>query len=223
MKFSIFSIVFLLVGFTLFSCKSKEKTTTEKAGEVAAATGQSYAVNTDQSIVLWEGAKKVGGKHNGDVKIKDGSLFMENGVLKSGSFTIDMTTINSTDVTGDDKKYLDAHLMGTAEGKETDFFNVPKYPTAKFELVNATKLMNNPDGNYIISGNLTIKDVTKQVKFKADVSESNGVIKASSSAFNIDRTEWGIKYGSSKFFDNLKDKVINDEMTFSVKIMASKK
>ncbi|WP_235298557.1 YceI family protein [Portibacter marinus] len=213
------SLMVFLLGF-LASCGPKgEKAGAGEAGEVAEETGKEYAVNAANSKIMWEGSK-VTGSHNGTVEISDGSIAMEDGTLTGGSFTIDMSTIEDEDLDGDMKANLENHLKGTVEGKETDFFNVPKYPTAKFEITKATKLMNNDDANYIVYGNLTLKDVTKEISFRANVNEVNGQIKVNTPQFTIDRTEWGIKYGSAKFFDGLKDKAIAEEIGLKVDLTA---
>ena len=212
--------ILLMAGLVLASCKSKgEKAETSAAGEVTEATGQTYAVQADQSMVMWEGTK-VTGSHNGTVKVSEGTVMMDGDKLIGGEFTIDMTSLNNLDLEGDKKAYLESHLKGMAEDNTNDFFNVGQYPTAKFEMTKATALMNNVDANYIVSGNLTIKDVTKQVSFRANVVKELGMVKVSTPQFTIDRTEWGIKYGSAKFFDDLKDKAINDEMGLQIKLAA---
>lgn len=213
------SFIVLLMG-SIASCGPKgEKAEAGAAGEVAEETGKEYAVNAAASKVMWTGTK-VTGSHNGTVQITDGTIAMEEGNLTGGSFTIDMTTIADEDLDGDMKANLENHLKGTVEGKETDFFNVPKYPTAKFEITKATKLMNNEDANYVVSGNLTLKDMTKEISFRAMVNEMNGKVSVKTPQFVIDRTEWGIKYGSAKFFDGLKDKAINDEIGLQVDLNA---
>jgi len=211
-------MVFIL-GF-LASCGPKgEKAGAGDAGDVAEESGKEYAVNSATSQIMWEGSK-VTGTHNGTVEISNGSISMEDGNLTGGNFTIDMSSIVDNDLDGDMKANLENHLKGTVEGKETDFFNVPKYPNAKFEITKATKLMNNEDANYVVSGNLTLKDVTKEISFRAMVNESNGKISVKTPQFTIDRTEWGIKYGSAKFFDGLKDKAIAEEIGLKVDLTA---
>jgi len=220
MKYTIkFSILFFVLAF-VFSCKpSGDKAETSEAGEVANAEGKTYAVQTGSSQIMWE-ASKVSGTHNGTVNIDGGKLVMDDGKLTGGNFTIDMTTINVLDLEGDQKNNLEAHLKGTVDEKKTDFFNVREYPNANFEMTKATQLLNNADANYIISGNLKLKDQTKQITFKAMVNESNGTITATTPQFTIDRTEWGIKYGSATFFDGLKDNAINDEVGLRINLSA---
>lgn len=222
MKFVQRLSLFLLVTSLLFSCKSKEtKTTATEPGKVATAVGTSYNVDVNQSKLLWIG-KKVTGQHNGDVKISKGNLTFDGNTLKSGNFTIDMNTINALDVSGGEKASLDGHLKGLEEDETDHFFNVKKYPTATFELTKATKLMNNPEGNYVINGNLTIKGITKQISFKANVENMGNSVKVTTPEFAVNRTDYGIRYGSAKFFDNLKNKAINDDMYFSVNMIANK-
>lgn len=220
MKFLLrLSFVFVMASF-LASCGPKgESAGAGDAAEVAEETGKEYAVNAAGSTIMWEG-KKVTGQHNGTIKLSEGSVSFDDGTLTGGNFTIDMGSLISLDLEGDMKSNLEDHLKGTVEGKEVDFFNVPKFPTAKFEITKATKLMNNEDANYVVNGNLTIKDVTKEVSFRAKVDENAGAVTVTTPQFTIDRTEWGIKYGSAKFFDGLKDKAINDEIGLKIQLSA---
>jgi polyisoprenoid-binding protein YceI len=152
--------------------------------------------------------------------VSDGTVAFEAGTLTGGSFTIDMNSITDLDLDGKMKENLENHLKGTVEGKEVDFFNVTKFPTAKFEITKATKLMNNEDANYVINGNLTMKDITKNVSFRAMVTEADGKVSVTTPQFTIDRTEWDIQFRSTKFFDDLKDKAINDEIGLKINLAA---
>lgn len=217
--FSKIAFLVVLVGL-IASCKpSGEKVETSEAGEVSAVDGNAYSVDVAGSSLLWEGTK-VTGKHNGTVNIQSGEVVLNEGDLVAGNFVIDMTTITDLDLEGDMKNNLENHLKGTVEGKENDFFNVNQYPTAKFEITNATKLMNNEDANYIVTGNLTIRDITKQISFRALVEENEGMVSVSTPPFVIDRTEWGIQFRSTKFFDDLKDNAIMDDFGLQVNLVA---
>ncbi len=211
--------VFMVLGLVI-ACKPKgEATSAGEAGEVSTEAGTTYAVDVANSQILWEGTK-VTGSHNGTVQLQSGELVMKDGELVGGNFTIDMNTITDLDLEDDWKANLENHLKGTSEDQQDDFFNVPAYPTAKFEITKATKLMNNEDANYVVNGNLTIKDTTKEIGFRALVEEENGMVTVSTPQFLIDRTEWGIQYRSSKFFDDLADKAINDEFGLKVELAA---
>ena len=214
-----FSYLLLIVAMVV-SCKSKgDKAETSEAAEVVTTSGKDYSVIATDSKLMWEGTK-VTGTHNGIVDVKSGKVVMNDGKLTGGDFEIDMTTITVLDLEGDNKGYLESHLKGMGDDNADDFFNVKAYPTAKFEITKATQLEGDANANYIISGNLTIKDVTKQISFKAQVDASNDMIQVTTPQFTIDRTEWGIKYGSATFFDDLKDKAINNEFGLKVNLTA---
>ena len=116
--------------------------------------------------------------------------------------------------------YLESHLKGLGDDNADDFFNVKKFPTAKYEITKVTKKEGDPTGNALVYGNLTMRDVTKAVAFTANVDMANGMVRVSTSQFNIDRTEWGIKYGSASFFEGLADKAINNNIGLKITLVA---
>lgn len=219
---NLMKLSFLMLAVALFtSCKntSGDKAEVSEAAEVKAAEGTSYAVDIANSKVLWEGSKPTG-THNGTVNISEGSVSVKDGKVTGGSFIMDMNSIVSLDQQGDMKANLEAHLKGTAAGKEDDFFNAPKYPTAKFEITKMAGLANNPEATHLVYGNLTMREITHEVGFKAKVDVTGTSVSVSSPQFVIDRTKWDIKYGSKSIFDDLKDKFINDEIGLQVTLMA---
>ena len=173
---------------------------------------QNYIVNAASSAIVWKGYK-VTGEHTGTVKIKDGKLSFSNGVLNGGEFTIDMNSINNTDLEGEWAGKLVGHL------KSDDFLGVASHPTSKLVITRAIAL--DTKGNYKIVGNLTIKGITKEVKFQANVKEANGSVNATGK-ITVDRSEYDIRYGSGSFFDGLGDKTIYDEFDLQVSLVAGK-
>lgn len=169
---------------------------------------ENLKVDTQSSYITWHGYK-VTGKHFGKVKIKDGDLKFEDGKLTSGSFEIDMTSINVEDLSGDGAKKLEGHL------KSEDFFGVEKYPTAKFVITRAAEAK---PGEYRIKGDLTIKSITKPITFDAYISEKGGK-QTATAKIKIDRSEYNVRYGSGSFFDNLGDKTIYDEFDLEVNLI----
>ena len=212
--------VLFLGTFFLTSCKNQpEAAATSEAQEVAAAAGKSFNVVPTQSKVMWVGEKPTG-KHNGTFPVKEGSLTVENGMITSGTFVMDMTNLTVDDLTGDDKMKLEMHLKGTGTSGQEDFFNVSKYPTSTFALTKVTGLANDSTANAIVSGNLTLMDVTKEISFKANINILENNITVVTPPFTINRTDWGLKY-SSKTFADLKDKFINDDVTLQVNLNAT--
>ncbi len=172
----------------------------------------SYKVDTSASSIVWTGYK-VTGKHTGTVKVQSGDLAFDNGVLTGGSFSIDMTSINCTDLEGEWAGKLIGHLKGD------DFFGVTKYPTAKFVITRV--IPQDTKGNYKVLGNLTIKETTKEVKFLGTATETAGVVNASGKIV-VDRSDYDVKYGSGSFFDGLGDKTIYDDFDLQIALVAKK-
>ena len=214
------ALALALVGTTV-ACKGDKKNETE-AGEAqtevaASEAAAKYKVDTAASSLMWMGSKPTG-KHNGTVAIESGVLNVENGTIQSGTFIIDMTTIESTDLEGDMKNNLDAHLRGTVEGKEGDFFNVQKYPNAAFSVTGVTE----KDGKTYVQGNLQIKEKKNNIEFPVTTTMNGDTMTLESEPFTIDRTKWDVNYGSKSVFDNLGDKWVSDDMEITVKLVANK-
>lgn len=206
-------LAFLMVG--AISCKNNEKeTVTEiEAAAEASETASEYIVDTASSEIKWEGSKPTA-THHGTVKLSSGTLLVHEGEIEAGNFVVDMNTITDEDLEGEYKANLEAHLKGTAEGKEGDFFNVNKYPTATFELVGI-------EGN-MVTGNLTIKDKTNKIEFPAGIRIDGETLTLTSEAFELDRTKWDVNFGSKSVFPSIGDKFISDTMKITIFLKAKK-
>ncbi|MGB7394665.1 MAG: YceI family protein [Pricia sp.] len=160
-------------------------------------------VNTETSIVTWK-AYKVTGSHTGTVDLEDGSLMFDDDKLTGGEFTVDMSTLVSTDLEGDpeSKGKLEGHL------NSEDFFHTENHPTANLVF---TDVKSTGKNSYEVKGDLTIKGTTKPVTFDVSVYGSKAT-----ATVKVDRTDYGIKYGSGSFFDDLGDKAIYDEFDLVV-------
>ncbi len=175
----------------------------------AFTTVSDYTVDTASSNIVWTG-EKVTGKHTGNVKLKSGSLQVDNGKLMGGSFVIDMNSISCTDLDSDMAGKLVGHL------KSADFFGVDSHPTSEFVITRA--IPQDTKGNYKIMGNLTIKEKTNPVVFKANVSTSGGKVTATGD-ITVDRSLYDVRFGSGSFFENLGDKTIYDEFFLRVSLV----
>ena len=83
-------------------------------------------------------------------------------------------------------------------------------------------LANDSIANSLVYGNLTLRDITKEVSFKAKVDVTDAGVTVMTAPLDVNRTDFGIKYGSKTFFDNLKDKFIDDVFTVQVNLSAKK-
>ncbi len=219
MKFlsNLFLVAMMAIAFT--SCKNNPEPTSDATEVAAEAVGVDYTVSPDAAKINWEGSKPTG-THNGSISISEGTLSVANGAVTAGNFTIDMKTITVLDLQGDEKGYLESHLIGTAKPEEADhFFNVAKYPTAKFEIVSVTPT-SGQTYNSDVKGNLTIRDITKEITIPANITVAADNVVVTTEQFMINRTEWGVNYGSKSIFDNLGDKFINDEIKLQIMVEA---
>ncbi|MDR6967801.1 polyisoprenoid-binding protein YceI [Flavobacterium arsenatis] len=168
------------------------------------ATAQTKKVDVAKTKISWVG-KKVTGAHEGTVSLKEGNLVFNGKKLTGGTFTVDMNSIQVTDLKADQgKEKLEGHL------KADDFFGTEKFPTAK---LNFTKVAAKQNGLYTVTADLTLKGITKPITFDITVNGNKAT-----SALKIDRTKYDIKYGSGSFFDSLGDKAINDEFELAVEL-----
>ena len=159
-------------------------------------------INVADSVINWVGYK-VTGQHEGTINLLNGSLDFKENTLVGGKFAMDMTTINTTDIQGNSKKKLDGHL------KADDFFGVNNHKTATLVFTSISKIKS----GYKVTGDMTIKGITNEVSFDLSVTDNSA-----STSLKIDRTKYGIKYGSASFFDGIKDKAIYDEFDLNVKL-----
>jgi len=158
------------------------------------ANDEVVPVNTQKSTVEWK-ANKVTGSHEGFINIKTANLTFDNDLLTGGGVTIDMSSINCTDLSGPYKNKLEDHL------NSCDFFNVSDYPTSTLVIKECSKVNEN---KYTVFADLTIKNIIESIEFEAEL--SNNVATA---VLDIDRTKFDIKYGSGSFFENLGDRFEN--------------
>jgi polyisoprenoid-binding protein YceI len=161
-------------------------------------------VNKTASSIGWL-AKKVTGQHNGTIGISAGTLNVDGNKLVGGNFTIDMKTIKDLDLTdpASNQKFVGHITSG-------DFFEIEKFPTATFAITNVSKKS--------ITGNLTIKGITKSITFPAKISVKGGKVTAKAD-ITIDRTDFNIRYGSKKFFESIGDKAIYDDFALTISLV----
>lgn len=182
------------------------------AGTTSIACAQNFKAETNTSKIEWVG-KKVTGQHNGEVKLKSGDFTLKDGNITSGNFVIDMKSIVALDLEGEWKQKLEGHL------KSADFFDVEKSPTATFILTKCEVKADDKGNTHLLTGNLTIKGISNQITIPARVSTQDNKFVAIAE-FSINRTDYNIKYGSGKFFQDLGDKMIYDDFDIKLNLAA---
>ena len=162
---------------------------------------ETVSVKADESNVTWK-AYKVTGSHTGTVALKSGNLVFDNSTLTGGEFIVDLTSIVCTDLEGEYKQKLEGHL------KSDDFFSVASHQTSKLVFTNVKATGKN---SYEVTGDLTIKGISKPVTFDVSVYGSKAT-----ATLKVDRAQYDVRYGSGSFFDDLGDKTIYDEFDLVV-------
>ncbi len=176
------------------------------------AFAQTYNVDPAQTKITYVG-KKVTGEHTGHLKAKSGKITVKGDEITGGEVVVDMNSLTSTDIT--DPEY-NAKFIGHM--KSEDFFNTPKYPEAKLVIKSSKK----SDKGLEVKGDMTILGQTKPVSFVVtDIKKTDSSFSGKSN-LTLDRTLWGIKYGSTSFFKSLGDKAINNEFNLTIELAAKK-
>ncbi|MET4076518.1 YceI family protein [Hymenobacter sp. UYCo722] len=215
MKKPLFALLFASTLLNAPAYAAAPGTPTTRPTAPRAATP--YKLQPQLSTLGWD-AKAVTHGHNGTVQFSTGELLVNGTQLVGGTVTVDMKTIKATDI-------ADAESNGKFMGHITsdDFFGTAKYPAASFKITKVTPIKGAAAdaNNATVTGELTIKGITKPLSFPAKVGVKNGVAAAAGTA-TVNRTQYDIKYGSKSFFDGIGDKAIYDDFTLSFNVIAKK-
>ena len=182
-----------------------------------AAADPAYKLQPQLSTLGWEG-KAVTHGHNGTMNFSSGELLVKGNAVVGGTVTVDMKTMKATDI-------KDAESQGKFVGhmSSDDFFGAEKFPTSTFKIVSVTPIKGaaKDADNATIAGDMTIKGVTQRISFPAKVGVKDGVA-AATGKVTIDRTKFGLKYGSKSFFESIGDKAIYDNFDLTFNVIAKK-
>ena len=206
----------------LVSCsdapKGDKATITDAQQSATASTGQSFTVDTTASRSRFTG-NGVGKNHPGIFRLSSGTVSLADNQITGGDFTINVAGMQVEEEGDMFQTKLKGHLLSG------DFFDAQKFGTAKFEITkvapyqatgNDTSII--AGANFAISGNLTIKDVTKNITFPAKVDLDGNTLKAKGN-FDIDRRQWNMNYGNDK---TLGDKFISETVNIELDLEARK-
>jgi len=200
-----------VAGVFLASCagnpEGKKAATGDAVDASTEVAGVVYTVDPQASKLVWTG-KKVTGSHTGTVDIKSGSLHVDGDKITGGSFVVDMPTLVDLSLEGEANAMLTGHL------KSNDFFDVENHPESTFEITGVEA--GEAENDLKVSGNLTIRGITKNITFDATVSELTDASAKVDADFNIAREDWGVNYTGKA------DDLISKEINFKVSLVAVK-
>ena len=168
-------------------------------------------IDNSLSEIKWIG-NKISGSHDGKISIMNGYILKNKNLLSGGEIIVDMNSI-----TVDDIEHPDWNLSLVEHLKNEDFFDVEKFPTSKLKILSSKQITldDKINSNIEILGELTIKGIMHEISIIAYVDMNQNI---SNGELIIDRTKWGIKYGSSSFFKDLGDRAIYDDFILNFKL-----
>ena len=178
-------------------------TTTSQQATVAAGAAAKYTFDQSSSKVSWVGSK-VTGKHEGGFATFTGSVDLVDGAPEKSRVNVD---IDAASLTSDAEK-LTGHLKSDA------FFDVAKHPKATFASTEIKK-GGEKGATHTVTGNLTIKGITKSVTFPATI----GVAGDSASVdaeFAINRRDFQLNYAG------MPNDLIRDDVVIKLTIKGKK-
>jgi polyisoprenoid-binding protein YceI len=167
-----------------------------------AVQGQKYLITPENSKIEFH-ASKVTGSHKGAFEKFSGTIDF-NGQPEKSKVTITIDTASVTTDTPDLTKHL----------KTADFFDVAKYPEAKFESTEI-KPGGEKGATHTVTGNLTLHGVTKSITFPATIAVTPEAITVEST-FAINRKDFGINYAGAA------DNLIRDDVVLTLHIRGVK-
>jgi len=220
MKKTILTAV-IIGAISMSACSNNgNKTEAKEAKEVAVSNSESKTIFNklnQKSQLDWRGSHLGGSQPRfGEINLKDAEFSVENNRLVNALVVVDMNSLTVENYTEGDEQIaiLEGHLKGD------DFFDVTQYPTAKFELTNVESATG--DFSSLVTGNLTILEVTKSIAFKANVSISESSVSFKSEDFTVNRADWNLTYNSEGTAGVPVDYLISNDIGFTVDITLDK-
>ena len=177
-----------------------------------------YPIDSEKSVIEWIG-RNANKSHHGTIGLSSGEITVRDGQI-SGIFVIDMRSIKNIDLAGDAlQPVLINHLVSD------DFFFVKIFPTATFTITSAKRINEaiSSEPNFEVHGFLELRGMKKDIRFLANASgEQGGEIKVEAH-FDIDRTRWGLIYGSTRFFEHLGMHMVFDFISIQLRLVSNTK
>jgi len=208
-----------VVAAMMSSCADNgKKAETKDAVKVEVSKNESTVVYNkinSASFLDWRASHLGGVKPRyGKVYVKNAEILVNNDQITNASIEIDMTTFTVDNFEDEEtKNKLTGHLQSD------DFFQISSYPISKFELTNVEE--SDGDFNAVVTGNLTILDVTKSITFNANIAVSADEVSIKSEDFVVNRTDWGLVYNTEGTEGVPVDYLISNDIGFTIDVVAS--
>lgn len=179
------------------------------------AFDRAWNINPVESTLMWWG-RNANTTHHGTVGISSGVLHVNNGAF-GGTVTLNMASIQNIDLQGTElHPVLEHHL------KSDDFFFTQLFPSAILKMEKAVPMQPQSPTmpTFMISGDLGLRGLHGAVQFPATVTVLDDEHITLEAHFDIDRTDWGVLYGSTRFFKHLSYHLVFDHISIQVRLVA---
>ena len=198
-------LLILLTISILASCNLNNSNKEAKEVSLLTASDGVYNIENETSYVTWTGREVSTSYHYGTIDLASGQFELSEGLISSGEFVVDMTTIKNQDLPSESaQNRLENHL------KSNDFFSVEAYPTAKISISQSEIIS---DGKWLVLGDLTIKNFTHPIEFQMINS-----LEGWNATLVFDRSLYEVKFRSGTFFEMLGDKMIYDDIELEINL-----
>jgi polyisoprenoid-binding protein YceI len=160
-----------------------------------------YRLDPATSTLTWTGHAETGTwAPQGTIRLREGSVAAEGQTVRAARVVVEMASI------AHEQAQLAEHL------RAADFFHAEKFPTATFDLTEFKA------GR--ARGTLTLKGITKLVAFPVTVAPAPGGGLRLEGTATLDRTQFGINYNSTTFFQNLGSYAIRNDFQVAFDVLA---
>jgi len=184
----------------------------------ADVAGTSFVVDTTESRIRFTG-HGVGKNHPGVFRLSSGTVSVNGNQITGGHFVINIRSMELEEKGGIFDEKLRPHLISG------DFFDAGNFGSARFEITGIRPYQRGSGdssimegANFTVSGNLTLKDVSKNLSFPARIELDDRQLKAKGN-FDIDRRQWNMNYGNDK---TLGEKFISEKVNIRLDLEARK-
>lgn len=173
-----------------------------------------YKIDIKRSYVRWT-ASKLTRSHYGRIYLDSSYIASLNGKINDGFFRVNMNSIINSDVQSKkENQQLVKHL------KSNVFFDVIKYPNSTLKIIKAipNAFSKNGQPNYTLVAELTIKDTKQLITFPAYITLIGTSLRGKA-VFSFDRTKYGMRFNSEKYFPKIGKLIIHDQVKLEIVII----
>lgn len=175
-----------------------------------------HPLDLAESRVVWVGRNLIN-HHWGHVALSEGEVTFQKGRPVSGRVTLDLRRITCADLAGGPLHDVLIHHL-----ESDDFFDVANHPSAEFTFDHAEVCADAPGcHNLNLHGQLTLRGVTHPLTLACSAGFLPDGRAALQGTVVLDRTRWGVNYGSGRLFRRLGGHLVNDHIELQLRVLTA--